>query len=404
MAVPEGFTCPELVREFYANIHGTDKEAGTLKPMLGEPFLDFSISTICVTLLIPPLHPDRVGFPYPLLLLLHLKDSLAQLLLASEGNWPSEYLLKQKDLKDDFRVLNHVICNLFQCTSHVSEVDEVRARFMHAIATNLPIDLGHLILYLRLMTPAFPPGKPITRRTLLLSNAHLGVAGPPPRLRLHTVEIVPFDDEITPPHGDSSPLTDPPADSSAGPASALTTAITSLVAHMDKIHKDLIERIGLVHERVDHIAERQELDIKAVRDTLSALSQRHTEFITDVNEFIQSICRRVPKLVGWSLDSRGSDKARETVAGLNEGSTEKMKSLHSEISYSRDSRWIVAGATSLAGLSRERLETAHGEAESLQFVNQNFWDCRWISAGATDVAGSSRERDAQICSDGVCDF
>ncbi|GFZ06455.1 hypothetical protein Acr_18g0006250 [Actinidia rufa] len=299
MAVPEGFACPELVREFYANIHGKDKEAGTLKTYVRGTFLDVSISTICVTLLIPPLHPDRVG------------------------NWPSWYLLKQKDLKDVFRILNHVIYNLFQCTSHVSEVDEVRARFMHAIATNLPIDLGCLMFNLILASslenttrgflpfgllitsfleahqiiPAshdtrLPPGKPITRRILLLSNAHLGVAAPPPRLRPHSVEFVPFDDEITPPHGDSSPLPDPPVASSAVPALALTATISSLVAHMDMIHKDLIERIRLVHERVDRIAERQELDIKAVRDTLSALSQRHTEFITDVNEFIQSFRRR----------------------------------------------------------------------------------------------------------------
>ncbi|GFS35833.1 hypothetical protein Acr_00g0042440 [Actinidia rufa] len=274
---------------------------------------DFSISTICVTLLIPPLHPDRVGFPYPPSITPPSKDSLAQLLLASEGNWPSGYILKQKDLKDVFQVLNHVICNLFQCTSHVSEVDEVRAQFMHAIATNLPIDLGRLMFNLILASSLenttrgffpfgllitsfleahqivlashdtrLPPSKPITRRTLLLINAHLGVAAPPPRLRPHTVEFVPSDDEITPAHGDSSPLTNPPAASSAVPALALTAAISSLVAHMDKIHKDLIERIGLVHGRVDRIAERQELDIKAVRDTLSALSQRHTEFITDV--------------------------------------------------------------------------------------------------------------------------
>ncbi|GFZ21725.1 hypothetical protein Acr_29g0008870 [Actinidia rufa] len=274
MAVPEGFACPELVREFYANIHGTDKEARTLKTYVWGTFLDFSIPTICVTLLIPPLHPDRVGFPYRPSVTPPSKDSLTQLLL---------------------------------CTSHVSEIDEVRARFMHAIATNLPINLGRLMFNLilasslenttrgflpfELLITSFleahqivpeshntrlPPGKPITRRTLLLSNAHLDVAAPPSRLRPHTVEIVPSDDEITPPHGDSSPLSDPPAASSAVSTSALTAAIASLVAHMDKIHKDLIERIGIVHERVDRIAERQELDIKVVPDTLSALSHSVT--------------------------------------------------------------------------------------------------------------------------------
>ncbi|GFS38902.1 hypothetical protein Acr_00g0060080 [Actinidia rufa] len=218
MAIPEGFACPELAREFYTNIHGTNKEAGTLKIYVWGTFLNFSITDICVTLLIPPLHPDRVGFPYPPSVTPPSKDSLAHLLLASEDNWPSSYLLKQKDLKDVFRVLNHVICNLFQCTSHVSEIDEVRARFMHAIATNLPIDLGHMMfnliltfslentahdfLLFGLLITSFleahqivpeshdtrlPPDKPISRRTLLLSNAHLGVVAPPPRLRPHTV-------------------------------------------------------------------------------------------------------------------------------------------------------------------------------------------------------------------------
>ncbi|GFZ03642.1 integral membrane HPP family protein [Actinidia rufa] len=286
MAIPEGFACPKLVREFYINIHGTDKEVGTLKTYVRGTFLNFSIIDICVTLLIPPLHPDRVGFPYPPSVTPPSKDSLAHLLLASEGNWPSGYLLKKKDLKDVFRVLNHVICNLFQYTSHVSEIDEVRARFMHAIATNLPINLGrqmfNLILTSSLENTAcgflpfgllitsfleahqivpeshdthLPPSKPISRWTLLLSNAHLGVTPPPPRLRPHTVEIVPSDDEITPSHGDPSPSTTLPAAPPAVSDSALKVAIASLIAHMDKIHKDLIERIGLVHERVDRIAE-----------------------------------------------------------------------------------------------------------------------------------------------------
>ena len=73
---------------------------------------------------------------------------------------------------------------------------------------------------------------------------------------------------------------------------SLATAITALVTHMDVIHKDLVERIGQVHERVDRIVERQEHDIKTIWDTLSTLSQRHSEFITNVNNFIQSIrCR-----------------------------------------------------------------------------------------------------------------
>ena len=67
-------------------------------------------------------------------------NSLVHLLLADEGDWPPNplSLLKQKGLKDVFCVLNHIIYDLFQCTSHVSEIDETRARFMHAIASDLP--------------------------------------------------------------------------------------------------------------------------------------------------------------------------------------------------------------------------------------------------------------------------
>ena len=69
-------------------------------------------------------------------------------------------------------------------------------------------------------------------------------------------------------------------------------AIAALFAHMDVIHKDLVDRIGQFHERVDLIVERQKHDIKAIHDTLSALSRWHTEFITEVNDFINSIRRR----------------------------------------------------------------------------------------------------------------
>ncbi|GFY85733.1 hypothetical protein Acr_04g0004710 [Actinidia rufa] len=167
---------------------------------------------------------------------------------------------------------------------------------MHAIASNLPIDLGrltfNLILALSLENTArdFLPfglliiafwgayeidlephemrlllGKPISRKTLLLSNAHLGVAPPPPRLRPHAVETIPSGDETPPPPNDG------PSASAAAPTAALVisdpsiiAAITTLVVHMDTIHKDLVEHIGLVHEQ---------------------------EFITDVNNFIQSIRR-----------------------------------------------------------------------------------------------------------------
>ncbi|GFY88896.1 hypothetical protein Acr_06g0008360 [Actinidia rufa] len=68
--------------------------------------------------------------------------------------------------------------------------------------------------------------------------------------------------------------------------SRITDTIVSLFAHMDVIHKDLVEHIGQVHERVDLIVEHHAHDIKAVHDTLSALSHRHSEFITKVNDFI----------------------------------------------------------------------------------------------------------------------
>ena len=76
-------------------------------------------------------------------------NSLAHLLLTDEGDWPPgpSSLLKQ-ELKDVFRVLNHIICDLFQCTSHVSEIDKTRACFMHAIASNLPIDVSQMMFNL----------------------------------------------------------------------------------------------------------------------------------------------------------------------------------------------------------------------------------------------------------------
>ncbi|GFZ18467.1 hypothetical protein Acr_27g0002060 [Actinidia rufa] len=96
--------------------------------------------------------------------------------------------------------------------------------------------------------------------------------------------------EAPPPTKDvPSTSTDPTVAAPATIDPSIAADIVTLVAHMDEIHKDLVERIGQVHERVDRIAECQKLNIKAVQDTLSALSQRHSEFITDVNDFIQSI-------------------------------------------------------------------------------------------------------------------
>ena len=98
--------------------------------------------------MIPPLNLKLVNFLYPSFVTGSSKNSPAQLLLTLEGDWPSGYLLKQKAVKDVFRVLNHVTCNLFQCNSHVSEIDEVRARFMHAISSDLQINLGRLMFNL----------------------------------------------------------------------------------------------------------------------------------------------------------------------------------------------------------------------------------------------------------------
>ncbi|GFY91011.1 hypothetical protein Acr_07g0012070 [Actinidia rufa] len=115
--------------------------------------------------------------------------------------------------------LNHP---LDQCTTHVSEIDEMVAHFMHAIASNLPVHLGRLMFNLILKalldnsSRAFlpfrfliieflkthmiepephethlPMGNPISQKTLRLSNADLGTAHPPSQLRPHAVEIVP---------------------------------------------------------------------------------------------------------------------------------------------------------------------------------------------------------------------
>ena len=108
-----------------------------------------------------------------------------------------------------------------------------------------------------------------------MSNAHLGVAPPPSQLQSHAVELDPSDKEVSPPAS-----TDVPSSSTAPPPAAtatsdltITDANATLFTHMDVIHKDLVECIGQVHERVDLIVEHQEHDIKAIRDTLLALSR-----------------------------------------------------------------------------------------------------------------------------------
>ena len=93
-----------------------------------------------------PLDPDIVGFPLPSSMNGPSLNSLAHLLLADEGDWPPSLssLLKQKKLKDVLCVLKYIICDLFKCTYHVSEIDETRTPFMHTIASNLSVDVSRL--------------------------------------------------------------------------------------------------------------------------------------------------------------------------------------------------------------------------------------------------------------------
>ncbi|GFY93379.1 hypothetical protein Acr_08g0017750 [Actinidia rufa] len=132
--------------------------------------------------------------------------------------------------------------------------------------------------------------------TLRMSNAHLGVAPPLPQLEPHVMELDLSDDKTHPfaatdiSFTSTAPLVATPSTGIVD--SKIVDAIAALFAHINVIHSDWVQRIRLVHERVDRIVEHQELDIKAILDTLSALYSRHTKFINDVNDFINSIRRR----------------------------------------------------------------------------------------------------------------
>ena len=104
-------------------------------------------------------------------------------------------------------------------------------------------------------------------------------------------DLDPLEDEVPPPTDIpcTSTALPPAAASTVASNSKITDAIVVLFTHMNVIHTDLIEHIGLVHERVDLIVERQANDIVAICETVSALSRRHTEFIIEVNDFINSI-------------------------------------------------------------------------------------------------------------------
>ncbi|GFY82752.1 hypothetical protein Acr_02g0009920 [Actinidia rufa] len=140
------------------------------------------------------------------------------------------------------------------CTSHVSEIDETCAQFMHAIAADLPVDVSRLMFNLILealldnSSQAYLPfrllvmnflsqhlivpepyetrllaDKPISRITLRLSNAHLGVAPPLSQLRSTAVDLDPSDDEAPPP-----PITtDIPSTSTTHPPTTLVIALTA---------------------------------------------------------------------------------------------------------------------------------------------------------------------------------
>ncbi|GFY87601.1 hypothetical protein Acr_05g0012400 [Actinidia rufa] len=128
--------------------------------------------------------------------------------------------------------------------SHVSEIDETHARFMHAIASNLPTN--HLIVPEPHET-RLPVGKPISRITLCMSNAHLGVAPPPFQLWSHAVDNDPSNDEAPPPLAATDILytstAPPPAASTATSDSKIVDAIAVLFTYMNVIHKDLIEAL-----------------------------------------------------------------------------------------------------------------------------------------------------------------
>ena len=88
LAVSEGLFCLELVWEFFANIHASDKEGRTLKTYVHGVYLDLFSFDICIFHHIQPFNPDTVGFPYPPSMNEPSLNSLAHLLLANESDWP----------------------------------------------------------------------------------------------------------------------------------------------------------------------------------------------------------------------------------------------------------------------------------------------------------------------------
>ncbi|GFZ05469.1 hypothetical protein Acr_17g0010410 [Actinidia rufa] len=154
-----------------------DKEAGTLKSYVRGMFLDFSISDICNFLLIEPLDPSMMGFPYPPSTVPSL-NSLARLVLANE--------------------------------------DETRARFMHAIASDLLMTLSRLMFNLILeasLENSFRAFLPFGLLVTEFLAQHLIVPEP-------DETRIPVDDEVPPP-----PVPDIPSTSTAPPPVAPTAAL-----------------------------------------------------------------------------------------------------------------------------------------------------------------------------------
>ncbi|GFZ21323.1 hypothetical protein Acr_29g0004850 [Actinidia rufa] len=160
--------------------------------------------------------------------------------------------------------ISFILLRLFRYFS--SEIDETRARFMHAIASDLPMDIVSEPDETRILV-----SKAISRHTLRISNAHLDVAPPIPQLWTHVVDLDPSNDE--------TPLatTDVPSSSTAPPTSVdlvvalnskIADAIAALVTHMNVIYTNLVERIRQVYEHIDMIVERQAHDIVSIRNTL----------------------------------------------------------------------------------------------------------------------------------------
>ncbi|GFY95410.1 hypothetical protein Acr_10g0007950 [Actinidia rufa] len=252
----EGVSCVELVWEFYVNIHSTGKEARTLKSYVRGKYLDFSITDICDYYIILPLPPEIVGVPYNSSNNVPSLHSLAQLLLTKDEDWPPNPSshLKQKGLKDVFRVLNHVLCNMFLCTSHAES--DTSSRVFLPFGLLIKEFLAQRFITLESHVTHHLSPKPISKMSFHLSNAHFGVAPPPPHLETHVMDLDP-PEEVAATDISSTSVAPPSTASTVAPSTIdfvvasnkmIANAIATLFAYVNVIHSNLIHRIGLVHE------------------------------------------------------------------------------------------------------------------------------------------------------------